>query len=65
MLPKVLYIYEETDGKAGTYFVANTAIGDLDEGLVGVYDLRECLQVRHALELRRKGTRQWFKSPRP
>ena len=62
MVPKVVYIYEEKDTNGEPYLVASTSVGDQNEGLVGVYDLRECLHVRHRLELRRKGTKGWFKS---
>ena len=60
-LPKFVYIYEDGD-KDERYLVASTNPGDQDEGLIGVYDLRETLHVRHPLEFRRPGTKQWFKS---
>jgi hypothetical protein len=61
-LSKVIYVYEDKDNDGSTYLVASLAPGDQDEGLVGVYDLRETLFVRHPLEFRRPGTKQWFKS---
>ena len=61
-LPRVLYIFEDKDRDGTTYLVASRKPGDQDEGLVGVYDLRETLHVRHPLEFRRLGTKQWFKS---
>lgn len=59
-LPTVIYVYVDGEG-TDAYFVATEALGDLDEGLVGVYDLRERLNVRHALEVKRPGTTTWFK----
>ena len=62
MLPKLVYVHEEKDTDGTVYLVASLSPGDQDEGLVGVYDLRESLHVRHILEFRRSGTKQWFPS---
>lgn len=61
-LPKMIYVFEDKNRDGSTYLVASKEPGDQDEGLVGVYDLRETLHVRHPLEFRRPGTKQWFKS---
>lgn len=60
-LPQVVYIY--VDGEKGEeYLVASQNVGDQEEGMVGVYDFRETLNVRHVAELRRSGTKKWFKN---
>lgn len=64
MLPKVIYVYEEKSMDGSMYFVADKTPDGLDEGLIGVYDLRETLHVSHPLEFRRPGTKGWFKSTR-
>ena len=61
-LPRVVYIYEDKDTDDTCYLVASRQSGELDKGLIGVYDLRETLHVRHPLEYRRHGTKQWFKA---
>ena len=59
-LPKIAYLYVDGDNDA-QYLVASTNVDDKDEGVVGVYELRETLNVRHVAELRRPGTKKWFK----
>jgi hypothetical protein len=60
-LPKVLYVYEMKDGDI-PYYAASRVPGEQGEGIVGVYRLEDTLYVRHALELKRKGTKTWFKN---
>ncbi len=60
-LPKLLYVYEQKDSNTDEpYFIASTDSHDQMEGLVGVYDLREVLHVRHKPQFRRPKTRNWF-----
>ena len=59
-LPNVLYVYVDGVGDE-QYFVATRDVGEKEEGLIGVYALRETLHVRHPTELRRPGTKTWFK----
>jgi hypothetical protein len=59
-LPKLLYVFEEKETNGAPYFVASTDSHEQTEGLVGVYDLRETLQVRHKPQFRRPKTKQWF-----
>ena len=59
-LPNVLYIYEDGD-KDERYFVATRDASEKDEGLIGIYDLREILHVRHPTEFRRPKTKTWFR----
>lgn len=61
-LPKLIYVYEEKDDSGTSYFVATTDPDDLTEGLIGVYDLREVLSVRHKLQFRRAKTKSWIDS---
>ena len=58
-LPKLLYVYEETN-HGDSYFVASTDSHEQTEGLVGIYDLRETLHVRHKPQFRRPKTKAWF-----
>ena len=59
-LPSVIYIYEDGEGD-DKYLVATTEASDKVEGVVGVYDFRETLHVRHVAEFRRSKTKQWFR----
>jgi hypothetical protein len=60
-LPKILYAYEDKDGDV-SYYVASVDPGDQDQGIIGVYTLTDTLHVRHSLEMRRQGTKTWFKN---
>ena len=59
-LPKVLYVYEEKSTTEELYFVASTDSHEQMEGFVGIYDLREKLEVRHKPQFRRPKTKNWF-----
>ena len=61
-LPKFIYVYEDQDNDSNKYFVATTDPGERDNGLVGIYDLREILEVRHKLQFKKRGTKNWFDS---
>ena len=61
-LPRVVYVYRDQDTNGSSYLVASTSPDDQDEGVVGVYDLRETLHVRHRAEFKRHRTKTWFKS---
>ena len=60
-LPKIVYVYREEDRDGSDYLVASTSSDDQTHGLVGVYDLRETLSVRHVAEYRRPKSRRWFR----
>ena len=59
-LPKLLYVFEEKGSDDVPYFVASTNSHEQTEGLVGIYDLREKLSVRHKPQFRRQNSKQWF-----
>lgn len=59
-LPKLIYVYEEKDTDGNTYLVASQDSHEQTEGIVGIYDLREKLHVRHKPQFRRPNTKQWF-----
>ena len=58
-LPKIVYIYEELD-RDSKYLVASIDPSEQQEGIVGVYELRETLQVRHKVQFCRPKTKTWF-----
>ena len=59
-LPKFIYVYEEKDTTGETYLIASTDSHEQMEGLIGIYDLRETLHVRHKPQFRRPKTKNWF-----
>lgn len=59
-LPKLLYVFEEKETNGEKYFVASTDSHEQMDGLVGIYDLRETLHVRHKKQFRRPKSKQWF-----
>lgn len=63
-LPKFIYVYEDRGSDGKSYFVATTDPGENSEGQIGVYDLREVLNVRHKLQFRRSKTKTWFDASR-
>lgn len=59
-LPKVVYI--AVDGEKGEeYLYASESLDDLPDGVVGVFRLDELLHSRTVTEIRRDGTKAWFK----
>ena len=59
-LPKVVYVFEQSDNDGEKYLVASTDTHEQNEGIIGVYDLRETLHVRHKPQFRRQKTKSWF-----
>lgn len=62
-LPKTVYVYEETENSGEKYLLASKEPDDQNTGIVGVYDLRETLFVRHKAQFRRPKTKAWFDKP--
>ena len=60
VLPRVVYVYENKESDGTSYLIASIDPDDQDEGLVGVYDLREILHVRHKTQFRRAKNKLWF-----
>ena len=58
-LPKLLYVFEETDTDDVSYYVASTNSHDQMEGLVGIYELRESVEVRHKEQFRKGKKAKW------
>lgn len=52
-LPKLMYVYEEIDTDGASYYVADTDSHAQQEGVVGIYELRETVEVRHKGQFRR------------
>ena len=61
-LPKVIYVYEDQERNGVKFLVASTDAKEQDNGIVGVYDLRETLHIRHQAQFRRSKTKTWFPS---
>ena len=59
-LPKVVYVYEDKGTDDVPYLVASMDSHELDEGIIGIYDLREKIHVRHQPQFRRPKTKTWF-----
>ena len=53
-LPKLLYVYEETDTDGVSYYVSSRDAHEQQNGFVGLYELRETVEVRHKEQYRRK-----------
>ena len=62
ILPKLLYVFEDEGSDGSKFLIATTDPGERAEGPIGVYDLREILQVRHKLQFKRPGSKAWFDS---
>jgi hypothetical protein len=60
MLPKIAYVYEEADRDGTKFLVASKEAEGLEGSLLGVYELRETLHVRHKTQFRRPKTKAWF-----
>jgi len=58
-LPKLLYVYDETDTDGVSYYVASTDSHEQTEGLVGLYELRESVEVRHKEQFRKGKKGKW------
>jgi len=58
-LPKIIYVYEDSDD-GEKFLVASKDSHEQTEGIVGVYVLRESLQIRHKPQFRRPNTKTWF-----
>lgn len=59
-LPKIVYIYEDAANDGSKFLVASQMPDEQNEGIVGVYELRETLHVRHQPQFRRPKTKTWF-----
>ena len=58
-LPKLLYVYEETGTDDVSYYVASVDPHEQNEGLVGLYDLRNIVEVRHKEQFRERKRGKW------
>lgn len=62
-LPKRLYASQDhSDSFGDEDLLAWRHLDATDNGRIGVYELVEELDKREAVELRRKGTKAWFKT---
>lgn len=59
-LPKVVYIYQEENRDHSYDLLATHDLAECGEGLVGIYDLRECVHTRYQPQVKREGTKTWF-----
>ena len=59
-LPKVVYVYEDVCSSGQKYLVATREPDEEHNGLVGIYRLEEKLEVRHQVQFRRSGQKNWF-----
>ena len=57
-LPKLLYVYEETYPDDVSDYVASVDPHEQKEGLVGLYELRKIVEVRHKKQFR-EGEGKW------
>ena len=59
-LPKLLYVYEEEGTEGVSYFFASADPFEQNEGLVGIYDLRSIVEVRHKEQFREGKKGKWI-----
>lgn len=59
-LPRVIYVSFGKELGGEKYLIASTQPDDLDEGIIGVYELYESLHMRHKTQFRRPKSKQWF-----
>ena len=62
-LPRLIYVQfdEKTGDETDEYLLAWKDVTSTVPGRLGVYQLTEEIDRRDTVEIRRKGSRQWFK----
>ena len=55
-LPTPIYVFEDKDWT----LVASRDSHEQTEGIVGIYDLREMIHIRHKAQFRRLKSKAWF-----
>ncbi len=59
-LPRIVHVKEEVDSDGSRYLIAERKKDGL-EGRVGTYELIDEYDARSVTEIRKKGTKTWFK----
>jgi hypothetical protein len=61
MMPKVIYVMLDPNADTHDDLLAWSSLESADEGRVAVYTLTEELEKREVVEVRKKGSKAWFK----
>lgn len=61
-LPRLIYVTIDTNSEGGEDLLAWRSLAATDNGRIGTYRLVEEYDKRETPELRRLGTKAWFKS---
>ncbi len=59
--PHVVYITHDENSNPPEDLLCWSSLETTDGGQVGVYTLTEVIEKREAVEIRRKGSKKWFK----